>query len=150
MTKEANTAWIAERLRDSSVAVKKQDLAKALGVPPTAVTDILNNRRQIKLSELPALSRLLKLTYEQIIARATGDAGFQPDDSQIYRTTRDVLETLSRQGRTDMSIEEIDDYALLMAELITGPAAGEPAKRDRLLADALERFSSYARIRGQG
>ena len=48
-----------------------------------------------------------------------------------------------------MSIEEIDDYALLMAELITDPAAGEQSKRDRLLAEALERFSGYARIRGQ-
>ena len=149
MTKGADTAWIADRLRDPSVALKKQDLAKALGVPPTAVTDILNNRRQIKLSELPALSRMLKLTYEQIIARTTGDTGFQPGDSQVYRTTREVLETLRRQGRTDMSIEEIDDYALLMAELITDPAAGEQSKRDRLLAEALERCSGYARIRGQ-
>ncbi|MGF1610288.1 MAG: helix-turn-helix domain-containing protein [Kiloniellales bacterium] len=142
-----DNSWIGTRLKDPAIRKKKSDLAAALGVSNASITSLLKGERQLRLSELPAVSRLLRLTYDEILRRSTDDPGFRPDveageAARIYRTTRDVLEALVRHQMSDMTAQEIDDYALLVSELATNRQQAEAgAQADRLaerLANRLE------------
>lgn len=51
--------WIADRLAE--LGKKKLELAQALGLPPTRVSEILRGRRDIHVSELLPLARCLEM-----------------------------------------------------------------------------------------
>lgn len=51
--------WIADRLAE--LGKKKLELAQALGLPPTRVSEILRGRRDIHVSELLPLARCLDM-----------------------------------------------------------------------------------------
>lgn len=52
-------SWIADRLAE--LGKKKLELAQALGLPPTRVSEILRGRRDIHISELLPLARCLEM-----------------------------------------------------------------------------------------
>lgn len=159
-----DNSWIGTRLKDPAIRKKKSDLAAALGVSNASITSLLKGERQLRLSELPAISRLLRLTYDEILRRSTDDPGFRPDTdtseaARIYRTTRDVLDALVRHQMSDMTAQEIDDYALLVSELAihrqqagigvrADPAADRSADHlDERLENEVERLKMYRSIR---
>ncbi|WP_169568805.1 helix-turn-helix domain-containing protein [Sneathiella limimaris] len=51
--------WIEERLADLSK--NKSELASALSLPPSRVTEIIAGKRQVKLNELRPMARFLRL-----------------------------------------------------------------------------------------
>ncbi|MBN2752618.1 MAG: helix-turn-helix transcriptional regulator [Rhodospirillaceae bacterium] len=51
--------WIAERLSD--LGKKKAELAQAMGLPPTRISEILRGRRDVHISELLPLARFLDM-----------------------------------------------------------------------------------------
>ncbi len=51
--------WIAERLAE--IGKKKSELAQALGLPPTRISEILRGRRDIHVSEVLPLARFLDM-----------------------------------------------------------------------------------------
>jgi len=150
-----DNSWIAARLRDPAIRKKKSDLAAALGVSNASITSLIKGDRQLRLSEMPAISRLLRLTYDEILRRSTDDAGFRPEPeageaARIYRTTRDVLDALVRHQMSDMTTQEIDDYALLVSELATKQRSESEPQPERLadrLESEVERLKAHRAIR---
>ena len=151
-----DTSWIAARLKDPAVRKKKSDLAAALGVSNASITSLLKGERQLRLSELPAVSHLLRLSYEEILRRSTDDLGYRPEPdsgeaARIYRTTHDVLDALVRHEMSDMTAQEIDDYALLVSELASNRRqTGSEPQTDRLtdrLESEVERLKIHRAIR---
>ncbi len=51
--------WIADRLAE--LGKKKSELAQALGLPPTRISEILRGRRDVHVSELLPLARCLDM-----------------------------------------------------------------------------------------
>lgn len=51
--------WIADRLAE--LGKKKSELAQALGLPPTRISEILRGRRDVHLAELLPLARCLEM-----------------------------------------------------------------------------------------
>ncbi|WP_337997168.1 helix-turn-helix transcriptional regulator [Oleispirillum naphthae] len=51
--------WIAERLAE--LGKKKTELAQALGLPPTRISEILRGRRDVHVAELLPLARFLEM-----------------------------------------------------------------------------------------
>ena len=51
--------WIADRL--AKLGKKKTELAQALGLPPTRISEILRGRRDIHVSEILPLSRFFDM-----------------------------------------------------------------------------------------
>lgn len=72
--------WIAERLAD--LGKKKAELAQALGLPPTRVSEILRGRRDIHISELLPLARFLEMDPMTVLLMcAPAPAHLQPADA---------------------------------------------------------------------
>lgn len=51
--------WIADRLAE--LGKKKTELAQALGLPPTRISEILRGRRDVHVAELLPLARFLEM-----------------------------------------------------------------------------------------
>lgn len=51
--------WIADRLAE--LGKKKSELAQALDLPPTRISEILRGRREVHVSELLPLARCLEM-----------------------------------------------------------------------------------------
>jgi hypothetical protein len=51
--------WIAERLAE--IGRKKSELAQALGLPPTRISEILRGRRDLHVTEVLPLARFLDM-----------------------------------------------------------------------------------------
>ncbi len=58
--------WIEQRL--DQLGYTKKDLAQALSLPPSRVSEILKNKRQLKLSELPSLASTLQLSQSDLLS----------------------------------------------------------------------------------
>ncbi|WP_025898601.1 helix-turn-helix domain-containing protein [Sneathiella glossodoripedis] len=61
--------WIEQRL--DQLGYSKTDLAQALSLPPSRVSEILKNKRQLKLSELYPLARFLKYPPSTLLSLLT-------------------------------------------------------------------------------
>jgi len=59
--------WITDRLK--SLRKTKASLAKALGVDPARVSEIVGGRRNVQVSELPVMAEMLAMTTEDLVAR---------------------------------------------------------------------------------
>ena len=51
--------WIADRLEE--LGKRKAQLAEALGLPPTRISEILRGRREIQVAEVMPLARFLDM-----------------------------------------------------------------------------------------
>ncbi|MDY0242468.1 MAG: helix-turn-helix transcriptional regulator, partial [Rhodospirillaceae bacterium] len=61
--------WIGERLR--SLKKTKSGLARALGVDPARVSEIIGGRRNVQVSELPRMAEILEMPAAQLIELLT-------------------------------------------------------------------------------
>lgn len=61
--------WIGERLR--SLKKNKSGLARALGVDPARVSEIIGGRRNVQVSELPRMAEILEMPPAQLIELLT-------------------------------------------------------------------------------
>ena len=57
--------WIEERLK--KIKRRKSDLGKALSLPPSRVSEIINGRRRIQSSEISKLANFLLLNQDEVI-----------------------------------------------------------------------------------
>lgn len=62
--------WIESRLKE--IGETKASLGRALGVPFARVHDLVQGKRELKLSETYAFSRFLKMDVEEVIANFDG------------------------------------------------------------------------------
>src|SRR5277367_83690 len=74
--------WIGDRLK--SLRKTKSGLAKALGIDPARVSEIIGGRRNVQVTELPVMAAILDMPTEERVGRlvsrrqaqrATGDGG---------------------------------------------------------------------------
>lgn len=56
--------WIAERLK--AVGLRRKDLAAVLGVDPSAITQMIAGRREVRVAEVPKMARALNLADPEI------------------------------------------------------------------------------------
>lgn len=97
--------WIGERLR--SLKKTKSGLARALGVDPARVSEIIGGRRNVQVSELPRMAEILEMPAAQLIELLTPrnngrvpSAGSQtpssalpppPDSAELHQPERSSL-----------------------------------------------------------
>jgi plasmid maintenance system antidote protein VapI len=62
--------WIEARL--TAVKAKKKDLAAAISVSPTRITEIIAGKRKVKAAEVAALARVLKLSDADFLTQLNG------------------------------------------------------------------------------
>jgi len=74
--------WIADRLAE--LGKKKTDLAQALGLPPTRISEILRGRRDVHLAELLPLARFLEMDPMTVLLLcAPVPAHLRPEDGAV-------------------------------------------------------------------
>ena len=59
--------WISERLRN--LRKSKGNLAKALGIDPARVSEVIGGRRNVQVSELPLMADFLEITTAELVSR---------------------------------------------------------------------------------
>ncbi len=68
--------WIAQRLE--TLGRTRRELARALGVDPARISEILAGRRHVKVREVPALARFLDMDAGVVLLRLNGEAPAAP------------------------------------------------------------------------
>ena len=63
--------WIESRLAD--IGRGKTELAAALGVAPSRVSEIISGSRTVKVTEIPPLARFLGMTWQEVFARLSDE-----------------------------------------------------------------------------
>lgn len=69
-------AWISDRLR--SLKKTKSGLARALGIDPARVSEIIGGRRNVQLAELPRMAEILEMPTAQLVELLTPRNGMTP------------------------------------------------------------------------
>lgn len=59
--------WIGDRLK--SLRKTKSGLAKALGIDPARVSEIIGGRRNVQVTELPIMAAQLEMATEELVSR---------------------------------------------------------------------------------
>jgi len=59
--------WIGDRLK--SLRKTKSGLAKALGIDPARVSEIIGGRRNVQVTELPVMAAILEMPTEDLVGR---------------------------------------------------------------------------------
>ena len=62
-----NRAWIEERLK--SLKKKKGDLAAALDLPNSRITELIKGERQLRLTEVPIFADFMMMPHEEVIVK---------------------------------------------------------------------------------
>jgi len=130
-----NGRWIEDRLdvlRDAGHEKSKTGLARALGLDPARVTEMIAGHRNLKIAEIPASAQYLELSMEMIVGLAndmdTAElAAFPPSgtrspehdregqiallgsDTYMARVLEDLVELLSAKGL--ISEDDLPDEA---------------------------------------
>lgn len=134
--------WIEQRLQE--IGRRKAELADALEIDRSRVSEVLGGRRRIAVNELPKVSRFLRIPVSEVVRQETGDIGFLPEPGRqpevwpeartnvgpesaerIFQAARDALIAFNREGFEEMSTREIDIYAKVIARCASRP---EPSR----------------------
>jgi len=75
--------WIEKRLIE--LRKKKIELAAALGVPPSRISDVIQGKRRVQSHEISALSQFLDLNTNTII-ELLSEEKYSPKDTLIDKT----------------------------------------------------------------
>ena len=59
--------WISDRIK--FLGKKKKDLAEALGLPHTRISDIIAGTRALKVTEVKAFADFMEMAFEDVIKR---------------------------------------------------------------------------------
>ena len=59
--------WISDRIADQGK--KKKDLAEALGLPHTRISDIINSNRSLKITEIKPFADFMNMSYSEVLSR---------------------------------------------------------------------------------
>ena len=163
---QIDLTWIGDRLRE--LGKTQSELAEALGIDRSRVTEMLkrgSNRkpRKLQLHELPSLSAVLGLTYDEIVTRATGDPGYRneqtnsgasqsglsdPTARRTYHAAHDVLSVMTKHELLDMTPEEIHVSALVIAQAATKPGLHDKDQLAAHLQDTVVHLWDFKAIRG--
>src|SRR5271167_2291744 len=75
--------WIGDRLK--SLRKTKSGLAKALGIDPARVSEIIGGRRNVQVTELPVMAAILEMPTEELVGRLVSrrQAKRAPDGSDM-------------------------------------------------------------------
>jgi len=59
--------WITNHIKQ--IGKKKKDLATALGLPHTRISEIIAGKRQLKVSEVDIFATFMEITRDQVLAK---------------------------------------------------------------------------------
>ena len=94
--------WLEKRLEELNR--KKSDLARAMGWANARVTALVQGKRQVKVQELPQLSRFLRIpTLELVGLLNDGDIGF-------VRGEQDALDSAIQAEILQLGIPQNDTF----------------------------------------
>ena len=91
--------WISKHIRD--MGKRKKDLAEALGLPHTRISDIINGTRALKVTEVKRFADFMNMTTEEVLCRFSGDcdedensfASLVKDEKEMIQTYRGLSES---------------------------------------------------------
>lgn len=82
--------WISERIKE--LGKKKKDLAKALGLPHTRISDMISGTRALKITEIEAFSAYMEMSIDEVLIRFSGnDWQAAPHYDGLGHDERDVI-----------------------------------------------------------
>ncbi len=130
--------WIPKRLAALNSAGRKKNqagLARALGVPDSRITEIIQGKgkRALSLSEVPGCARYLELSVEMVVALATSKNRIEmmPEPSSTgEQRTLDRETQMELMGSDHYMIRVLEDLVALLADkdLISQDDLPEPAR----------------------
>jgi len=59
--------WITQRLK--SLRLTKGALARALGIDPARISEVVGGRRNVQVAELPIMAQMLQMTTEELVTK---------------------------------------------------------------------------------
>ncbi|MDG1996577.1 MAG: helix-turn-helix transcriptional regulator [Emcibacteraceae bacterium] len=108
---ELKRIWISDRIADQGK--KKKDLSEALGLPHTRISDIINSKRSLKITEIKPFADFMNMSYSEVLSRfslkqedfnAAYDA-LVYDEKQIIESYRGLSES-GKQKFQEFLVEE--------------------------------------------
>jgi hypothetical protein len=104
--------WIIEGL--AKPGKTRSGLARALGKQPSAVTDLLQGKRQLKASQIPIVASYLEIAAPPVlgVTRIVGQAGATPDGAVSFASGQgDFGEAMMPPGSTKdtVAVEIVGD-----------------------------------------
>lgn len=94
----AETEWLAKLLEQTGRS--KGGLAKALGIPNSGVTRLLQGERRFRVDELSTVAQYLGITRGQLNELMGESGGWLPIETPVYRPDLPVHSTLAGDGGT--------------------------------------------------
>lgn len=93
--------WVSTRIAE--LGKKKKDLAEALGLPHTRISDIINGNRALKVTEVQPFADFMNMSYMDVINRFSmknADLNFSyPDQNSDNYDVIEVYRGLSESGK---------------------------------------------------
>ncbi len=93
--------WISDRIRE--LGKKKKDLAEALGLPHTRISDIVNGTRALKVTEVKPFADFMNMSFDDVLRRFSEDKSNDwPSYDTLGGDERNMVETyrgLSESGK---------------------------------------------------
>lgn len=91
--------WISQRIAE--LGKKKKDLAEALGLPHTRISDIINGNRSLKITEIGNFADFMQMSYTEVLNRFSMkkeniDINYDsliPDEKELIESYRGLSES---------------------------------------------------------
>ena len=137
--------WLDDQLE--KLGRKKSELAEAMGVSPTRISELLNGRYRVPVARIPAMSKFLEMPVSLLVARLNSNedfgygidetAGSQPEAPPAPRVVklsppqspefREALVECRKQLKAQaiyqnekVDSEELEERAVILAHALIG------------------------------
>ena len=133
--------WLDDRLE--ALGRKKSELAEAMGVSPTRISELLNGRYKVPVARIPAMSTFLEMPVTLLVARLNQneDFGFaedseaeppaaptvirlSPPQTPAFREAlvecRKQLQAQAIYQKEEVDPEELEERAVILAHALIG------------------------------
>ena len=165
MQRIKRNAWLARRLKE--IGETQAALAEVLGIGRPRVSELIAGSRTIRMHEWPVLSRFLRIPITELFDLATGDVGYSPggvlesakdelyeaaltDEAtrKVYAAAKDLFRVMrlhELHNLGDITDEEIEMYALIIAQSAVKPELAETASGGRQMEAAEIKLQDWLR-----
>ncbi|MCC3859708.1 helix-turn-helix domain-containing protein [Pseudemcibacter aquimaris] len=93
--------WISRRIAE--LGKKKKDLAEALGLPHTRISDIINGNRSLKITEIGNFAEFMQMSYTEVLSRfSKKEPNYDISYDSLIPDEKDLIESyrgLSESGK---------------------------------------------------
>lgn len=105
--------WISRRIVE--LGKKKKDLAEALGLPHTRISDIINGNRSLKITEISSFADFMDMSCSEVLSRfSMKEKEINISYDALIRDEKEIIESyrgLSEAGKQKFQefIEDVKD-----------------------------------------